>query len=136
MPYRSEDGVFANAAIVENDLIGARTTDHRDLALDDEARRSLVDDESGDAAAALLVADARHDDDEVGVLGVANPDLAAVDHPFALLQDGAGPEAGRITAGAGLGNRNGRRHAAFDVGLQVFLLLGLGADRLQHAQVG
>ena len=42
---------------------------------------------------------------------------------------------GGIAAGAGLGDRDRGDHPPLDIGLHVFSLLRLGADRLQHAQV-
>ena len=68
--------------------------------------RALLDDEGGDAALPRIVADAGHDDDEIGGARIADPDLAAVQHPLVALQHRAGLHGGGIAAGAGLGDRD------------------------------
>ena len=55
--------------------------------------------------------------------GAADPDLAAVDHPVVAVALGAGGHAGRIAAGAGLGDADGRDGLAAHIGLQVGLAL-------------
>src|SRR6185369_12191931 len=70
-----------DAAVVEGQLVGALTAEHRDFALDVEALGAALDDERGDAFVALALAGARHDDGEVRLRHAADPDLAPVDHP-------------------------------------------------------
>ena len=90
--------VGRDTAVLKHDFIGRAAAEHRDLALDDEAGRALLDDEGGDAALPRIAADAGHDDDEIG--GAADPDLAAVQHPLIAVEHCPRLHRGRIAAGA------------------------------------
>ena len=111
--------------------------DHRDAAKHVESRGALVDQKCRDAAArAFGLVGHRHQDGEIGVLGAADPDLAAVDHPFVAVANRAGDHRSRIGAGAGLGNADRRYRLAARVGPEIGLaLLFIGGDH-QHAQIG
>ena len=97
-----------NAAIIEGHLGGEDAAQHRNHPGDLEARRALVDDEGRDAAAlATSAIGAGHDDAEVGTVHVADPDLAAVDHPVAAIANRTRGHARRITARTRLGDDDG-----------------------------
>ena len=113
------------------------TADHRNAAKDVEPRRSLVDQERRNPAARTFgLVGHRHQNGEIGVRGAADPDLAAVDHPFVAVANRAGDHRSRIGAGAGLGNADRRYRLAARVGPEIGLaLLFIGGDH-QHAQIG
>ena len=128
---------LGHAAILEHDLVGALSGQHRNRARHDQALGALVDQEGGDAApGAERGVGHRHGDGEVGLGDAADPDLAAVDHPVVAVLHRPGLHAGRIAAGARLGNGDGRAGEARGIGFEVLLaLLGIGRGQ-QHVQVG
>src|SRR5688572_7988626 len=75
------------------------------LLADREARRALLDQERRHALRPLGEIDGREDRDDVGVVAVRAPLLGAVEHVVVAAANGRGPEARRVGAGAGLGQR-------------------------------
>ena len=112
-----QNAVLRNAAVREEDLTGVDRAEHWNFTLDDEARRSFLDDEGRDSLLALAFANASHHDREVGVAGVADPDLSSVEHPVVGLSNGSGLHCGGVAPGTGFRDRHRRSHRAFDVGL-------------------
>ncbi|KAF1060707.1 MAG: hypothetical protein GAK39_06136 [Variovorax sp.] len=137
LPLLAQQLAGVDAAVLQHHLVGRHAAEHRDAALDDEARRVLVDDEGRDAAARTerLVGHGHHDG-PVGARGTADPDLAAVEHPVALrVALGARAHRRRIGARAGLGDGDRRDRLAARIGREVALGLRRVGRLQQHAQV-
>ena len=67
--------------------------------------------------------------------GSGDPDLAAIDYPVVAVALGPRRHAGRIAAGAGLGDADGRDRLAAHVGLEIGDPLALVHGGAQHPQV-
>ena len=81
----------------------------------------------------------RHDDEERGRLGVGGEELPPVDDPLVAVLDRPGLEQRRVGAGVGLGHRVAGEALAVEQGLEIALLLLVGAvvgDDLGVARVG
>ena len=133
LTHFAQQRVVRQVAVLEEDLVGEAAADHRDFTLKDVSRRPPFHDERGDPRPPLALAHPSHHDGEVRSLGRADPNLPAVQHPAVSGLLGLGAHAGRIAASLRFGDGDGRGHAAFDVGLQIFLFLLVRTDCLQHA---
>ena len=95
-----------------------------------EALALFLDHEGADPLV-LAVGDGE-DDVEVGDRGVGDPVLLAVDHPLVAVADGGGPHRGRVAAGLGLREGEGRRPLAAGALGQEALLQLVGAEELDR----
>ena len=83
---------------------------------------AALDEERRDAAVAGLGIDGREDDEEVGLVAVGDPELAAVEDEAVAALGGARGQRERVAAGAGLRQRVGADGLLREPG-QVVLLL-------------
>src|SRR5690606_20384439 len=102
----AEHVLFRDAAVV-HDQLDRRGRPDAELVLllaDTEAVRLPFDDESRDAAIALLGVGVREDDEHARLAAVRDPQLAAIEAPAAAVDlRRTGLERERVGAGAGLG---------------------------------
>src|SRR4029078_6408816 len=124
-------------AILELELGGvARRAQRVHDAPHMEAWRAGIDDEAGDAGAALGGVGAGKDDAVLGAVGAGNEDLGPVQHPAIVLALGPGVDAPRRSAAARrLGQPEERLLLAAQGRIEVALLLVLvGFEDLGEAR--
>src|SRR5699024_8981090 len=128
----AQQAVLGDQAVFHDQLAGGRAADaHLLLGLADlEAGVGALDDEGGDLfglAAALVQHGAGdgNDDEHIGIAGVGDEDLGAVQQPAVLTLHGVGLLALGVGAGAGLGQAESAQPlAAAQLGQVLGLLLG------------
>src|SRR5690606_7598525 len=84
---------------------------------------AALDDEGGDALVPGGLVDGGEDQEVVGCIGQADPDLGAVEQVAVAVAAGGGRQVGGIRADAGLGEAEGGQLLAARLGHQVLLLL-------------
>ena len=138
----AEQALGRDADVLEGELAGVGGVHPHLLQLgrDAEAGHLLavlvaqVDDEQGDAVVALLRVGLGDEDDEVGARAVGDEGLGAVDHVLVAVADRGRADAGDVGAGAGLGDPEAADLLALDPGVEVALLLLLGAEQVDRGQ--
>ena len=84
----TQEGPGGNPTIIELQLLGRVTTQHRDLAGKIQPRRIPVYQEGGDApTGTFLPVSEGHHDAEVRLKSTGNPDLAPVQHPLIIVEN-------------------------------------------------
>ena len=103
-----------------------------------EPGERALDDEGRDPPVALAAVDAGEDEDVVGRVGQADPDLRPVEDVAVAVAPGRAGEVGRIGADARLGQAEGRQLLAARLRDEVLLLLLLAAplEERQRVQAG
>ena len=128
--FLANQGVGRELDVVENHLVEVGVTGQVADRLHLHTGEAEIDDELGQAFAAILRASgsAHQGDHVVAVVGHGGPDLAPLEVPALLVAGSSGLHTGQVGAGGRLAHANAEVEFAAADGGYVLLALGLGAE--------